>query len=80
MADGSSGHPIEDSALGTFAAARTGLDTALAYLEATDPSDRRRMRIALGGVSAACEALKASANAYSAVIGLIQRPNGSTKS
>jgi hypothetical protein len=66
-------HPLEDSASMTFQAAREGLDEAFSYLGSTDQTDRRRMRVALAGVAAACDAVKATANAYANVIGHVSR-------
>lgn len=57
----------------TFQAAREGLDEALSYLGSTDQTDRRRMRVALAGVAAACDSVKATANAYANVLGHVSR-------
>lgn len=62
-------HPIAIAAGRTFAAARAGLEHAYDYFGSTDYLDHRRMRVALAGISAACDVLKSAANAYACVLG-----------
>ena len=66
-------HPLAESANGTFRSAREGLEEALEYYGTTDQRDTSRLRTALAGIAAACDAFKASANAYSNVLGHVQR-------
>jgi hypothetical protein len=66
-------HPLAESAWSTFYSARTGLDEALDYYGATDGNDTARLRVALAGIVAACDAFKATANAYSNILGHVQR-------
>lgn len=66
-------HPLAESAWSTFDSAREGLEEAMAYLGATNSDDHRRMRVALAGVASACDSVKATANAYSNVLGHISR-------
>lgn len=66
-------HPLAESAWSTFHSAREGLEEALEYYGATDGHDAARIRVALAGIAAACDALKATANAYSNVLGHVQR-------
>lgn len=73
-------HPLAESANATFRSAHEGLDEALAYYGATDSNDTSRLRVALAGIVAACDAFKATANAYSNVLGHVQRAPKETPS
>lgn len=70
-------HPLAESANATFRSAREGLEEALEYYGATNNDDTSRLRVALAGIVAACDSFKATANAYSNVLGHVQRaPKG----
>jgi phage shock protein A len=66
-------HPLVIAAMQTFGQARNGLAAAMAYQMETHEDDVSRMRVALGAVASACEALKSSANALGATIGHVSR-------
>ncbi len=72
-------HPLAEAAWGTFVRARAGLGEALEYLGATNTDDLPRLRVALAGVAAACDSLKATANAYANVLGHVSRAPGSSR-
>ncbi len=66
----------ESSALLTLLAGRQGLERALAYFDATNSDDVRRVRVALAGIAAACDSFKATVNAYSNVVAHVSRAPG----
>lgn len=66
-------HPLANSASNVFDSAREGLVYAFEFLGSTNTDDTARMRLALGAIASACDSVKATANAYSNVLGQVQR-------
>jgi hypothetical protein len=56
-----------------FSAARESLDGALAYLDSTDTHNTTRLRLALGAIAIACDALKAAANGHATMLNHVSR-------